>query len=83
MGKIRMPLELCREKNGTFSDIYTLFVTDAEARGLTEKTLLTYRRHLSDISRFIDVEMPLSELRRSHLNDMIVKMRIPLPSIIS
>lgn len=59
MRKIRMPLELCREKNVTFSDIFDLFITDAAARGLAEKTLSTYRRHLSDIPHHLDGEMPI------------------------
>ncbi len=75
MPKIKMPMTLCKDDELSFSAAFELFLVDGAARGLSEKTNSTYRCHLQGMAHYLDTEMPLSKLQRSHINTMIVKMR--------
>jgi integrase/recombinase XerD len=75
MPKNKMPMTLCKDDELSFSAAFELFLVDGAARGLSEKTNSTYRCHLQGMAHYLDTEMPLSKLQRSHINTMIVKMR--------
>ncbi len=75
MAKIKMPMTLCRDNSLSIEGAFALFLVDCSARGLAEKTSRTYRQHFNGMGRHLDLTMPLAQLRRSHINDMIVEMR--------
>lgn len=55
---------------------YEEFLSACSARGLSEKTISTYRSHLRCISKHLDITMPLAELSRSNVDAMISSMRL-------
>lgn len=75
MSRIRMPGSKSGATERTFREVFREFVVDATARGLSPKTLRNYDNHFHCVSRHFDVEIPLSMLTRSTLNEMVVSMR--------
>ena len=70
-----MPKEKITGRKFTFEEIFSIFLNDAAARGLADKTLETYRHHLHCISLYFDITTPLDKLSRSMMNEMVVAMR--------
>ena len=58
-----------------FSKAFDEFITDSAARGLSDKTLYTYRNHLHCVSLHLDISTPLVKLTKEQLNEMVVSMR--------
>lgn len=75
MPKIKMPTTLFRDGELSFDDAVERFLIDCSARGLADKTLFTYRHHFQGMAHYLDMAMPLRDLRREHLNMMVVEMR--------
>lgn len=75
MAKIKMPKTKLVAKTFTFEEAFFIFVNDAAARGLADKTLQTYRHHLHSLSLYFDVSTPLNKLSRNMMNEVIVAMR--------
>ena len=75
MAKIKMPKEKSTGRKFTFEETFSIFLNDAAARGLADKTLETYRHHLHCISLYFDITTPLDKLSRSMMNEMVVAMR--------
>lgn len=59
----------------TVEDLYPSFLSAAAARGVKDKTLDTYKQHFRAISKRLDVSIPITELRKADLDDMIFAMR--------
>ena len=59
----------------TVEELYPSFLSAAAARGVKDKTLDTYKQHFRAISKRLDVSIPISELQKSDLDDMIFAMR--------
>lgn len=57
------------------ADIFADFILSRKAKGLSEKTLITYNQHLSAISKHLDITVPIDELTKQDLEEMISRMR--------
>ena len=69
MGKIRI------QSSVTTAETFNDFLLTCKAKGLSEKTLITYKQHFSSISKYIPAENPMEELRAADLDKMIAEMR--------
>ena len=63
------------EENGTSAEVFERFIKSTLAKGVSDKTVTTYRNHFSCISRHFDSKIPFSELSNDVVNDMIISMR--------
>lgn len=63
------------ETGRTIAETFENYIAACRGRGLSEKTLKTYCGHISGTKRFLDVDMPIGELTKEHLDEMIAKMR--------
>ena len=61
--------------NESISEVFEGFMLSAQSRGLTNKTLASYKTHFHSISKRLDIEMPISQLTKRDLEEMIAKMR--------
>ena len=61
--------------NESISEAFEGFMLSAQSRGLTNKTLASYRTHFHSISKRLDIEKPISQLTKKDLEEMIAKMR--------
>lgn len=61
MAKISMKISVTAME--TFED----FIPSRKAKGLSEKTLITYRQHFSAISRFLSPDTPIDTLSKADL----------------
>ena len=57
------------------SEIFTLYLASAAARGVKDKTLSTYEQHFRAISKRLDVDGNISQITSKDLDKMILKMR--------
>ena len=62
-------------RGSTVEEVFSVFLAAAAARGVKEKTLETYRQHFHSIGKRLDAALPMKELDKSHLNEMILRMR--------
>ena len=69
MAKIEMKISVSMEE--TFDD----FLLMKKSMGLSDKTLITYKQHLSAIKKHLPIEKPIEELERHDLEIMISSMR--------
>lgn len=69
MVKIKM------KTSGTIKEHFDTFILSKQAEGVTAKTLTTYRQHLSAISKYLDIDIPVDVLAKSDLDKTIVTMR--------
>lgn len=57
------------------SEVFTLYLVSAAARGVKDKTLRTYEQHFNAISKRLDVDSNISLITSKHLDKMILRMR--------
>ena len=57
------------------SEVFTLYLASAAARGVKDKTLRTYEQHFNAISKRLDVDSNISLITSKHLDKMILRMR--------
>ena len=62
-------------ENSTVNEVFERFIKSSMARGVSDRTLTTYRNHLQCTSRHIDVDMLYNDMDNDVINDMIVSMR--------
>ena len=72
MARIKMPASCSAAKQLTFSEAFETFLTGSAARGLTDRTLRTYRTHFHSISLYLDIECPLGSITRDDINEIVV-----------
>ena len=64
------------EHSGTsLKEVWESFIISQTARGVSEATIKNYHNHLKSISHHINIEMPMEDLSKRHLEQMIVSMR--------
>lgn len=56
------------------SEVFTLYLASAAARGVKDKTLKTYEQHFNAISKRLDVDSNISLITSKHLDKMILRM---------
>lgn len=59
----------------TVEKIFSLWLSASAAKGVTDKTLETYRSHFQAIGKRLDTSLPIAELTTGILNGMILQMR--------
>ena len=59
----------------TVAETFGDFVISRKAKGLSDKTLTTYRQHFKAVQRYIDVDIPIDELKKTDLECMVSSMR--------
>lgn len=57
------------------ADTFADFLLSRKAKGLSEKTLTTYKQHLAAIGKHLDITTPLDALTKQDLESMIASMR--------
>ncbi|MCD7946827.1 MAG: phage integrase SAM-like domain-containing protein, partial [Oscillospiraceae bacterium] len=62
-------------ENSAMSEVFERFIKASLAKGVSERTVKTYRSHLKCVSRHLDIEMPFCNLSNDVINSMIVSMR--------
>ena len=69
MGKIRI------QSSVTTAETFNDFLLTCKAKGLSEKTLTSYKQHFASIRKHIPAEKPIEELGAANLEEMIADMR--------
>lgn len=59
----------------TFAETFDDFLLSRKAKGLTEKTLTTYKQHFSSIGKHIETDKPIEEVNKADLEEMVSSMR--------
>lgn len=69
MAKISMKMSV------TVTETFEDFILSRKAKGLSEKTLTTYKQHFAAISKHLSADTPIDELCKENLERMISSMR--------
>ena len=56
------------------SDVFSLYIASAAARGVKDKTLKTYEQHFRAISKRLDVDSNISQMTSKDLDKMILRI---------
>lgn len=72
---IKPIIEMKPKNTRALNEIYESFVFTKKVQGCSEATLRNYTDRLHNISKFLDIEMPLCNLTKRHLEEMIYQMR--------
>lgn len=62
-------------ESSSIQERFEQYLSAASAKGLSSKTLKTYRQHFHCISKHLDITVPLSSLSRAQVDAAIVSMR--------
>lgn len=68
-GKILMQIST------TTAEVFEDFLLSRKAKGLSEKTLISYKQHFAAISKHLCTDIPIEELNKGDLERMIAAMR--------
>ena len=68
-------LSMQTQETTSIKERYQQFLSAGAARGLSDKTLKTYREHLQCISKHLDITTPLALMTKSDLEAMVTSMR--------
>lgn len=71
MARIKMK----NTQNETVKELFSLFISNSSAKGLKEKTIKTYQQHFNSVSKRLNVEIPVSRLKKADLDRMISVLR--------
>ena len=69
MAKIQM------KTSETMTEIFDNFIMSRKAKGLSEKTISSYKSHFKSLGNYLNIEIPIDDLNRTDLENMVAKMR--------
>ena len=61
--------------SNTVEETFEDFITSRKAKGLSDKTLVTYNQHLRAIKHHLDIDIPIGDLTKADLENMVSSMR--------
>lgn len=67
--------KITMKQNDTIAEIFDDFIMSRKAKGLSDKTISSYMSHFKSIQKYIDVDIPIDELSKDDLENMIANMR--------
>ncbi|MBR5570559.1 MAG: site-specific integrase [Oscillospiraceae bacterium] len=68
-------ITMTKETNSTYAEVFASFITAKTAENVADITIRNYHNNLHTIAKYLDVDIPLEQLTRKHLDEMIVAMR--------
>ena len=72
MAKKRMQMA---QKSWKIEEVFPRFVNAQMAKGVSDKTVLTYNRHFHSLGYHLDMTMTFDELTKEALDSMLVSLR--------
>lgn len=63
------------QKSWKIEEVFPRFVNAQMAKGVSDKTVLTYNRHFHSLGYHLDMTMTFDELTKEALNSMLVSLR--------
>ena len=61
--------------SNTVEETFEYFIISRKAKGLSDKTLVTYNQHLRAIKHHLDIDIPIGDLTKADLENMVSSMR--------
>ena len=68
-------LSLVNTSATSLKAVWECFIISKTSKCVSDATLSNYHHHLRAIAKHLNIEMPLEELSKSHLESMVVSMR--------
>jgi len=62
-------------ENSPVTEVFERFIKASLAKGVSSRTVETYRSHLKSVSRHLDINIPFNSLNNDVINSMVVSMR--------
>jgi len=67
--------KITMKTSSTVAETFEDFLIAKKARGLSDKTLVTYKQHFSAISRYLQIDVSIDDVTKADLENMISSMR--------
>lgn len=67
--------KITMKMGNTFAETFEDFILSRKAKGLSDKTLITYNQHFKAVQRHLDIDIPIDDLTKSDLECMVSSMR--------
>ncbi len=67
--------KITMDVSATVENVFHDFILSKRAKGLSEKTISTYKQHFSAIGKHLEIKRAIDEINKSALEEMIVSMR--------
>ena len=71
MRKLKMP----KQELNNFEDVFHIFETSQNAKGVSQTTLNNYKYNLKNISKYLNVKKPFEDVTKRDVEQMVVAMR--------
>ena len=68
-------LSLVNTSASSLKEVWECFIISKTSKCVSDATLSNYHHHLRAIAKHLDIEMPLDELSKRHLERMVVSMK--------
>ena len=68
-------LSLVNTSASSLKEVWECFIISKTSKCVSDATLSNYHHHLRAIAKHLDIEMPLEELSKRHLERMVVSMK--------
>ena len=68
-------LSLVNTSASSLKEVWECFIISKTSKCVSDATLSNYYHHLRAIAKHLDIEMPLEELSKRHLERMVVSMK--------
>ena len=68
-------LSLVNTSASSLKEVWECFIISKTSKCVSDATLSNYHHHLRAIAKHLDIEMPLEELSKRHLEGMVVSTK--------
>jgi len=75
---MKKKLTMHAQESASIEERFQQFLSACAARGLSDKTLKTYRTHLQCIAKHLDITIPLSNLTKNDVEAATAVITLPL-----
>ena len=68
-------MKIQMKKSETIAEVFDNFILTRKAKGLSDKTVLSYKSHFKSLRNYLDIELPIDDLTKTELENMVARMR--------
>ncbi len=68
-------MKIQMKKSETIAEVFDNFILTRKAKGLSDKTVLSYKSHFKSLRNYLNIELPIDDLTKTELENMVARMR--------
>ena len=68
-------MKIQMKKSETIAEVFDNFILTRKAKGLSDKTVSSYKSHFKSLRNYLNIELPIDDLTKTELENMVARMR--------